>query len=47
MDMTQDNIIDKFKDYPKPDIIVASPPCDSFSRIMALTKYKHYKGNAN
>ena len=27
VDLSQDNIVDIFKKYPKPDIIVASPLC--------------------
>ena len=36
IDLSQDNIVDKFKDYPKPDIIVASPLCQSFSNILTV-----------
>ena len=36
MDLAQDNIIECFKHYPKPDIIVASPLCQSFSVAISL-----------
>ena len=36
MDLAQDNLIECFKPYPKPDIIVASPLCQSFSSALAV-----------
>ncbi|WP_036437903.1 hypothetical protein [Mycoplasmopsis gallinarum] len=36
MDLAQDNIIELFKDFPKPDIIVASPLCQSFSCVLNM-----------
>lgn len=36
VDLSQDNIIDIFKQYPAPDIIVASPLCQSFSVILSM-----------
>lgn len=39
MDLTQDNIIEAMSKFPKPDIIVASPLCQSFS-ILLVTKDK-------
>ncbi len=47
VDLTREDIIDKMLSFklPKPDIIVASPPCMSFSRAAAM-KYKETIGNA-
>ena len=36
LDLSQKNIIDFFKKYPKPDIIVASPLCQSFSSVLSM-----------
>ena len=36
LDLSQDNIIEIFKQYPKPDIIVASPLCQSFSCVLQM-----------
>ena len=36
VDLSQDNIIEVFKQYPIPDIITASPLCQSFSIILAM-----------
>ncbi len=38
MDWSQDNIIEVFErlQLPKPDYIIASPPCNSFSRAAAM-----------
>lgn len=35
-DLSQENIVDIFKKYPKPDIIVASPLCQSFSCVLNM-----------
>lgn len=35
-DLTVNNIIEVLESYPKPDIIVASPLCQSFSQILQL-----------
>ncbi|WP_406618112.1 C5 methylase (MAV1virus-like) protein [Mycoplasmopsis lipophila] len=36
IDLSQDNIIDKMKNFPHPDIIVASPLCQSFSCVLNM-----------
>lgn len=36
IDLSQDNIINIFQHYPKPDIIVASPLCQSFSNVLNM-----------
>ena len=36
LDLSQDDIINKFKQFPKPDIIVASPLCQSFSCVLNM-----------
>lgn len=36
MDLSQDNIVSKFKSFPKPDIIVSSTLCQSFSNVLAM-----------
>ncbi|MCF0218086.1 MAG: hypothetical protein HUJ42_03555 [Malacoplasma sp.] len=36
LDLSQDNIVDIFKQFPQPDIIVASPLCQSFSNILNM-----------
>lgn len=36
LDLSQRDIVDKFKDFPKPDIIVASPLCQSFSCVLSM-----------
>lgn len=36
LDLSQDNIIKIFKEFPKPDIIVASPLCQSFSCVLNM-----------
>lgn len=36
IDLSQENIIKVFKNFPKPDIIVASPLCQSFSQILQM-----------
>lgn len=35
-DLTVDNIIEVLAQYPKPDIIVASPLCQSFSQVLQM-----------
>ena len=35
-DLTVNNIIEVLENYPKPDIIVASPLCQSFSQVLQL-----------
>lgn len=36
VDLSQDNIVEIFKKYPKPDIIVASPLCQSFTNVLSM-----------
>lgn len=36
LDLSQDNIIEIFKSFPKPDIIVSSPLCQSFSCVLNM-----------
>lgn len=36
LDLSNADVIEKLKDYPKPDIIVASPLCQSFSCALAV-----------
>lgn len=36
LDLSQNNIIDLFKKFPSPDIIVASPLCQSFSTVLNM-----------
>ena len=36
IDLAQDHIVEKFKQFPKPDIIVASPLCQSFSCVLNM-----------
>ena len=36
MDLSQDNIIECFKQFPTPDIICASPLCQSFSQVLQM-----------
>lgn len=36
MDLSQDNIIECFKKFPTPDIICASPLCQSFSQVLQM-----------
>ncbi|WP_180338343.1 C5 methylase (MAV1virus-like) protein [Mycoplasmopsis pullorum] len=36
LDLSQDNIVEIFKQYPKPDIILASPLCQSFSCVLNM-----------
>jgi len=36
LDMTDHFVIERLELYPEPDIIVASPPCDSFSSILSM-----------
>ncbi|URM52991.1 C-5 cytosine-specific DNA methyltransferase [Mycoplasma sp. SG1] len=36
IDLSQDNIVEIFKNFPAPDIIVASPLCQSFSCVLNM-----------
>jgi hypothetical protein len=36
LDLSQDNIVEIFEKFPKPDIIVASPLCQSFSCVLNM-----------
>ncbi|KNG79510.1 C5 methylase (MAV1virus-like) protein [Mycoplasma sp. HU2014] len=36
LDLSSDDIVELFKGYPKPDIIVASPLCQSFSCVLSM-----------
>lgn len=36
LDLSKSHIVDEFKKYPKPDIIVASPLCQSFSCVLNM-----------
>lgn len=36
LDLSQDNIVKIFENFPKPDIIVASPLCQSFSNVLNM-----------
>lgn len=36
LDLSNDNVLDELAKYPSPDIIVASPLCQSFSQILTM-----------